>query len=368
MMFEEINNEELGHVYFLLKNNIVDESKHLGLSHVMEHACLMPYLNGEPLCDFRGRGYTCLDHIVLYYTSPVEEYLQTINNQMITKSIICNKNVIEAKHQVYEECLNLEKITYIRKEIVDFVSNGRIKYNAMGNIHSIRGISRNDVHIHLSTIIDSQLAYGFFFKSKDDVLTITNNILKEQKKVFQEKDLCYPKIQGEDEILELNGNSNTSKIEIFFKIPPFLDKGDYIAKTWFEYTLLNVSRKLLKVPISVFDKYYTYTERYIELSLFEKPSISYRSIIDMIRDCMMKRIRNDSIDANEFNRFLYACLKIPRTTQDYINEFQNYILYGIPRFSQEDVRLAIKIRDKLCIFETILLNPIKMVIMNSILG
>ena len=84
MIFEGVENEKVEHIYCILRKNVENEGAYSGLSHVMEHACLMPYYKEKPLKYFWGRGYTCLDHIILYFISSTESGLETIFDQIIT--------------------------------------------------------------------------------------------------------------------------------------------------------------------------------------------------------------------------------------------------------------------------------------------
>ena len=51
-----------------------------------------------------------------------------IRDRIITGRIICEKNVIEAKEQVYNECLRMKEITDVRENLVRFISDNRDVY------------------------------------------------------------------------------------------------------------------------------------------------------------------------------------------------------------------------------------------------
>lgn len=68
MIFEGVENEKVEHIYCILRKNVENEGAYSGLSHVMEHACLMPYYKEKPLKYFWGaRIYMFRSYNTLFY-------------------------------------------------------------------------------------------------------------------------------------------------------------------------------------------------------------------------------------------------------------------------------------------------------------
>ena len=153
------------------------------------------------------------------------------------------------------------------------------------------------------------------------------------------------------------------KIEIYFRIPISENKEEYIAKLWFEYSLYLVCKEELNMSVSISDKFYTYTERYIVLRIYGLEHKKIKSILCVIRQHMMYKIKN--FETSDCKKYLHRCLYSEKHIQDYINEFQNYILYGIPIISNQDICLMEYISKEREILENILFNTLKIVVFKN---
>lgn len=197
----------------------------------MEHACLMPYYKEKPLKYFWGRGYTCLDHIILYFISSTESGLETIFEQIITGRIICEKNVIEAKEQVYNECLRMKEITDVRENLVRFISDNRITNFAMGKQETIVKIQQKHVQECLNSIIENHDLYAIRFRHKNEIQMKCRSILSEYCNEKTKKNIYTEQSKKEDEILLVVCKDKQEKIEIYFRIPISENKEEYIGQT-----------------------------------------------------------------------------------------------------------------------------------------
>lgn len=360
MIFEGVENEKVEHIYCILKNNIENEGTYSGLSHVMEHACLMPYYKEKPLKYCWGRGYTCLDHIILYFISPTEGGLEKIFEQIITGCIICEQNVIKAKEQVYSECLRMKEITDMRENIVRFITDSRIRNFAMGKQKTIVKIQQKDVQEYLNSIIKNHDLYGIRFRHKNEVQMKCRSILAEYCNEKTKKNIYTEESKRADEILLVECKDKQEKVDIYFRIPISENKEEYIAKLWFEYSLYLVCKEELNMSVFISDKFYTYTERYISLRIYGLEYREIKGVLCVIRKHMMHKIKNFEISGCK--KYLYRCLYSEKHIQDYINEFQNYILYGIPIISNQDIYLIKYISKEREMLENILMNTLKIVV------
>lgn len=363
MIFEGVENEKVEHIYCILRKNVENEGAYSGVSHVMEHACLMPYYKEKPLKYFWGRGYTCLDHIILYFISSTESGLETIFEQIITGRIICEKNVIEAKEQVYNECLRMKEITDVRENLVRFISDNRITNFAMGKQETIVKIQQKHVQECLNSIIENHDLYAIRFRHKNEIQMKCRSILSEYCNEKTKKNIYTEQSKKEDEILLVECKDKQEKIEIYFRIPISENKEEYIAKLWFEYSLYLVCKEELNMSVSISDKFYTYTERYIVLRIYGLEHKKIKSILCVIRQHMMYKIKN--FETSDCKKYLHRCLYSEKHIQDYINEFQNYILYGIPIISNQDICLMEYISKEREILENILFNTLKIVVFKN---
>ena len=84
------------HLFYIIENRIAND-KYGGLSHVAEHALLIPTDIGK---SFKAKGYTCINHVFLSFSSPELTILQEIDSLIMSGRIITEENVRIAKEQV----------------------------------------------------------------------------------------------------------------------------------------------------------------------------------------------------------------------------------------------------------------------------
>lgn len=297
------------------------------------------------------------------FSSVNAEVVETIFEQIITGRIICEKNVIEAKEQVYNECLRMKEITDVRENLVRFISDNRITNFAMGKQETIVKIQQKHVQECLNSIIENHDLYAIRFRHKNEIQMKCRSILSEYCNEKTKKNIYTEQSKKEDEILLVECKDKQEKIEIYFRIPISENKEEYIAKLWFEYSLYLVCKEELNMSVSISDKFYTYTERYIVLRIYGLEHKKIKSILCVIRQHMMYKIKN--FETSDCKKYLHRCLYSEKHIQDYINEFQNYILYGIPIISNQDICLMEYISKEREILENILFNTLKIVVFKN---
>lgn len=233
----------------------------------------------------------------------------------------------------------------------------------MGKQETIVKIQQKHVQECINSIIEKHDLYGIYFRNKNEVQMKCQSILSEYCNEKTKKNIYTQQSKIEDEILVVECKDKQEKIEIYFRLPISENKEEYIAKLWFEYSLYLVCKEELNMNVSIFNKFYTYTERYIVLRIYGLEYRKIKSILCVIRKLMMHKIKN--FETSDCKKYLHRCLYLEKHIQDYINEFQNYILYGIPIISNQDIYLIEHISKERETLENILLNTLKIVVFKN---
>ena len=331
MTFININNNQFNHWYCFIRNFVAETDNYAGLSHVSEHTCLIPYYEKySTLLNSHANGYTCLDHVSLYYASTSNKWLQNIRGIVTNGTIIKNSSVEVAKHQVIHECNNLKEITTIREKIVSFVTENRIKQFAMGNIEEIELIKTVDVFRWLKNAKKCGNFYEFMFY---DVMELEVKIGEYIANFEEKREKVYCKNKNEkDDYIFAQLNSVFTGADIYIRLPIFFKKEQYILLAFTEYCLKRLSEKYMNIEVDVIEKFFTYAERYIVIKtnfLDKQDTVSY---IDKLRDISSSSIVHDFIKLIrvDFIKFVEMAFLQEKKSYDCINEFQNYILYDKP--------------------------------------
>ncbi|EHJ02165.1 hypothetical protein CDLVIII_5695 [Clostridium sp. DL-VIII] len=315
-------------------------------------------------------GYTCLDHACLYYTAIKEEkeWINYIDDLIENGDIINTQNVERAKVQVINECIGMEKITIEREKIVRFVTENRIGYFAMGKIDEISKITYKDVEAWLNDIKRKNIFYKIRFNEKREI--------QEQVKAIIEKDKLAKKIKisecifDKDMVLHINEiEDKKCTIDLYFKINNILSIEESIIKEFILCYLQYLCQKYFHTDTYVKEKYFTYSERYIVITVIDITVDTSNNTANKLRRCLEKR--NTVKELFYYKKFFYKYIKEwslqDESNEDWINKFYNYVLYDIPIFDLKNVLELADVIDER-IFEHldyITHQPIKIVIKNA---
>lgn len=123
-MYQFIDDKNYKHLIGIIVGGSENEKNIHGLAHVSEHMLLLPCFEEDDKDEsYRTFGYTCIDHIFLYFTSQNERILEIVKNKIEDKSIIRADRVEIAKHQVICECENLKDQIASNEEKVRFITD-----------------------------------------------------------------------------------------------------------------------------------------------------------------------------------------------------------------------------------------------------
>lgn len=357
MIFKKINSPEIFHLYYFIDNKS-NEEKQCGLSHVSEHVCIMPYFEKELDNKHFANGYTCLNHACLYYCSNNNEWLQYIYEEIRDNKIVTEKRVEYAKHQVISECQNLKHITALREKMVRFVTENRIKQFAMGDIETIKKIHYEDVLNWINEIKDRENIYCFRFSDSEE---IRKEIMKYQVE-YEKNYACPINSRKQNEYLIIHDNYwKIAKIELYIQLPVVFDKASHIGRIFWEYCLKIICSTLINRKVEISEKYYTNIERFLVVTLFTNDEDDIEKILDLISDDDFIRKTYKSSYIN-FTNYMDAALQTTKRTYDYINEFQNYVLYGKPLFNIKDKKYLDTAYKEAIKFNVIAAQPKKIII------
>ena len=277
MMWLELAYGNYGLIGIIIGGSEKEESIH-GLAHVGEHMLLLPCFEDEDE-SYSTFGYTCIDHIFLYFTSRNEISLKKIRNRIEDKSVITTDKVEIAKHQVICECENLKDKIASNEKKVKFITENRIKNFAAGNIDDIKRITTQEIENWLGCIINEKRM--FFFLLEDFVYDSIRNIcVKHNMNKYERKK------EETVEILYMCKNIKCRyDLEIYVPLFQVLEKEKYIQLLLDEYY---IEKYLIKFSnqVEVTEKFFSYTERYL---LINMKNVLFDVLPEIIRE-----LRNSS--------------------------------------------------------------------------
>ncbi|MDR2043688.1 MAG: hypothetical protein LBQ15_04845 [Clostridium sp.] len=322
-MFPYIDDSRYKHLLCIITKGVEDGERLSGLAHVGEHACLLPCFERTPGGEesYFASGYTCIDHACLYYAAKRIECLSRIQKKINDKSILRKDRVDIAKHQVINECENLKYKIKTNETIVKFVTGGRIQNFAAGKSEDIRHITYEDVYWWLEDIQMSHNAFFFFLESPEP--TFIKKAI-EQKRNFVWED-------SQEKRLYIDGQQE-NKVAIYIKIPCTKDKIEYfrrkIEENYLQYCL-NLS---IKEKIEVYEKYFTYSERYLVIEMVHGKKKYLERYIIALQDFILNY---DSENYIAFKAQFYETQKklfkdYRKRNSEVLAELQNQILYHLP--------------------------------------
>lgn len=330
-IFELMNRKDVFHLYYLISNGIRKGEKYSGLAHVAEHTCLIPAYKAN---NYMGEGYTCIDHACIYFTSNSLSELRKIDEDFRLGAYITEENVRIAKHQVKYEIMNLFQDTQEKEKLVAFVTQNRIKKFPMGDMSQIEKIATIDVNNWFLGNKQRGDIYRFLFRDAKDI----------QVSNFINSSHCYSSQSSENKKIEsdkfyyINIKKNPKKAELYFKIPIFYERIEFIRKALFEYCIQKKVLEAVGVKIHISEKYYDYNERFDVISF----------IIDSVNDLnnKLRKMRKEicNITAEEFEHFktefkesVTQIIKVDESNLERINAIKNLILYDKPIINVEDL-------------------------------
>lgn len=326
-----MNRKDVFHLYYLISNGIRKGEKYSGLAHVAEHTCLIPAYKEN---NYIGSGYTCIDHACIYFTSNSLATLKKIDEDFGMGAYITEENVRIAKHQVKYEIMNLFQDTQEKEKLVAFVTQNRIKKFPMGDMAEIEKITTIDVNNWFLGNKQRGDIYRFLFRDAKDIeiSNLGNNVHCYSSQSFDNEKI------GLDEFYYTNMTSKKKKAELYFKIPIFYEKIEFVKKALFEYCIQKKVLEAVGVKIYISEKYYDYNERFNVISF----------IIDSVNDLdnklreMRKEISNITLKEfehykAEFKESVSQIVKVDESNLERINSVKNLILYDKPIINTEDL-------------------------------
>ncbi len=274
-MYQHIDDKNYKHLICIIIGGSENEEDIHGLAHVGEHMLLLPCFDEEDKDEsFRTFGYTCIDHIFLYFTSQNERSLEIIKNKIEDRSVVRADRVEIAKHQVICECENLKDKIASNEEKVKFITENRIKNFAAGNVEDIKKITVQDIRDWLNCIIAEK---RMFFVSLEDFVydSIQNVCVKHSMNQYKRKN-------GKAvQLLYMHKNEkNRYGLEIYVPLFKVSEKEKYFWLLLDEYYIEKYLGRFSE-QIEVAEKFFSYTERYL---LINMKNVMFDALPEIIKE------------------------------------------------------------------------------------
>lgn len=325
-MYKHLDDKNYKHLIGIVVGGSEDEQNIHGLAHVGEHMLLLPCFEGDDADEsYSTSGYTCIDHIILYFTSRKERSLKKVREKIEDRSIISTDRVEIAKHQVICECEKLKNIIAGNEKKVRFITENRIVNFAAGNVEDIMAITEQNISEWLDCIIIEKRL--FFFSLEDfTYVSLQNVCAKHNFSQFERK-------QAETvQLLYMNKQKqNSYNMEIYVPLPVIIDKEKYFWQIMDEY-YIKKKLSIFSEQIEVSKKFFSYTERYL---LIRIENVLPDWVPEIVRE-----LRNNSewgkgcSYENEKESFHYQLLMArdegENSNIDIINAIINKIIFDIP--------------------------------------
>lgn len=148
------------HLCYLIVNDS-REDKYDGLSHVAEHTLLIP---ADISLSFIAQGYTCVNHVYLYFGSERLEDLQEIDRRVMGGEVITEENIRCAKSQVIEEIRRMRDQTAKFESLISFVTEKRVQKSAIGDPLAVACIQIRDIANWFDSKRQRGQIYRFLYK------------------------------------------------------------------------------------------------------------------------------------------------------------------------------------------------------------
>lgn len=261
MMYKYIEDKNYKHLICIIVGGSEDENRLHGLAHVGEHMCLLPYFEGDKEDKtYHTFGYTCIDHALLYFTSQKEDSLKTIKAMIENKSIVRKDRVEIAKHQVICECNSLNDEIVEKETVVKFVTENKIRNFAAGKVKDIKNITVQDVWKWLDHIIAENRISFFFLED------LTSDVIDKQIIIRKKHKFCNDAEASIQILCLCEYIKEVCNVEIYIPLEPIFEKTDYLQLIIGENYLENYLGSFFEI-VEVTEKYFSYQERYVLISV-----------------------------------------------------------------------------------------------------
>lgn len=325
-----INNTDWYHLYYLFDNDI-KEDKFYGLSHVTEHALLIPTDIG---LDFAAQGYTCRNHVCLYFGSKILEDLQEIDRKIMGGEVISEENVRCAKGQVIDEIWRMRDKTARFENLVSFVTENRIQKSAIGNPSEVANIQTQDIVTWFESKQQRGQIYRFLYKDAHNMI-MSSPIPHKCTSQGTGRDM---RDQGTDSVLYAGLPDEAKTVQIYFQIPALYSKSDLVKKVLYEFCVQRKVQESLGIEMDITDNYFDTDERYIRMSLPWNHNFSVKDIGRMLRTAINSITESEYQSyRNKFVDYISMVMSQHESNSDVMNEIKNSIIYSLPRITLADV-------------------------------
>ena len=325
-MYQHLEDKDYKHLICIVVGGSEDEETIHGLAHVGEHMLLLPCFDEDDADEsYIASGYTCIDHIFMYFASRNESSLKKIKDKIEDRSIIRADRVEIAKHQVIWECENLKDEIASNEEKVRFITDNRITNFAAGKVEDIKEITAQNISEWLDGIINEKRM--FFFSLEEYSYASLQNVCAKHY-----PSQCKPKQQETVHLLYMNSQKQISyKVEIYVPLSLSCEKEKYFWQLLDEQYIKNYLCKFTE-QIDVSEKFFSYTERYLLISI-------ENALPDWIPE-IVRELRNsadwgkDSSYENEKEKFRYQLMMAQddgeSSNMDIIYAVINELVFDIP--------------------------------------
>lgn len=285
------NDTDRYHLCYLFVHDI-SEDKYDGLSHVAEHTLLLPTEIG---IEFIANGYTCMNHVYLYFGSKTLENLQIVDRKIMSGEIFTDQNVNFAKSQVTEEILRLHDKTTNFENLLNFVTEGRIKKTAIGNPSEVAHIQTDDIVRWFEDRLNGGNFYRFLYKDAHDMI-VSSQIPEISMRGSADTNVMQN--TEDDSFLYTVPPCDAKTIRIYYQISSFCTKADVIKQALYEFCVQKKLQEILQLETRIEESYFDTSERYLLLEFAWDSNSAAKDAIRMIRTV----INNISID--EYKSYL----------------------------------------------------------------
>lgn len=321
------------HLFYILENK-TQYDKYNGLSHVVEHTLLIPTDIGAA---FTAKGYTCANHVCLYFSSSELTVLQEVDNLIMSGQIFTDKNVNIAKEQVKVEIASLREKTAIFLQIVNFVTDGRVTGHAIGELLQVEKIQSADVLDWFEQRVQFSQVHRYLSNDMGDIIVATQytsrSSLTSELKPLQRSENAI-------NILDLVSPNQVQTIRVYFRIPILTNKLDILKKGLAEYCVQRKISSTLGIDIDIYDKYFDVDERYVLMEFTWNRGNNFDEIIRLVlleiscisyEDYMLYR--------TEFVKLLNQLYPYNESSYQVFNAIKNKIVYASPHIEYDDLYL-----------------------------
>lgn len=332
-----INQVDKYHLCYLVLNDIADDC-FSGLSHVAEHTLLMP---SDIEIEFFGRGYTCANHVWLYFASEKLETLFEVDRQIMNCEIVTEENVNRAKCQVEKELFRLREHTALSKNLIRFITDCRIEKYAIGEVDQINQIQPADIRSWLEERKSRGQIYRYIFKDAHEMIVSTP---VQKYGICNDKTFCDYITSDEDRWLILSPLSEASLVQIYCRIPVLDSKEAVIKKAVFEFCIQRRLQDAICIDIEIRDSFFDTYERFSVLKFQWNNMSRFADILRKIRQEIFGISSKDFCAyREEFKLIASAAVAKKNTNSEIMNAIKNDILYALPSIQPEDIDYIEKI-------------------------